>query len=357
MKCPRNIVLLICDFLKERKVSLYDANKGHHRNYQRGCPQVSISGPVLWNIIANIALNITLPQNVSIQAYADDFVLLATGSGRHTIDKALSFVTQELKKWSFHVKLKFDPKKSFHLGIAKTNTRSIRPRCKLYGQPIRVSKLSKMNLQGEVLKSLYKRAIERKILYACGAWWTKTARMRNKISQIQRIALLRITECFRTVTTVALQILDGCPPIDILAEKEYIIFKLKAGYKTVECFSEIFSARDFDFEKGLDIHPALLKLLYWHKGLPNMIGYTIFTDGSKLNGHVGAAFCVFSDEKLSLERKYRLSDNASVYQAELVALREILYWLFSNSEIDPVEIYSDCESAIVSITDVCQVKI
>ncbi|KFM75074.1 hypothetical protein X975_15165, partial [Stegodyphus mimosarum] len=53
---------LSCHY-QERKVSLYDGNKWHHRNYLRGCPQGSMSGPLLWNIIANIALNMTLPQN------------------------------------------------------------------------------------------------------------------------------------------------------------------------------------------------------------------------------------------------------------------------------------------------------
>ncbi|GIY57440.1 hypothetical protein CEXT_761641 [Caerostris extrusa] len=49
-----------------------------HLKYKinRGCPQGSCSGPLFWNLIADDALNLQLPLNCKLQAYADDLVLV-----------------------------------------------------------------------------------------------------------------------------------------------------------------------------------------------------------------------------------------------------------------------------------------
>lgn len=43
--------------------------------------------------------------------------------------------------------------------------------------------------------------------------------MCRKLIQIQRSALLIITRAFRTVSSSALQVLAGCPPLDLVVER------------------------------------------------------------------------------------------------------------------------------------------
>ena len=52
-----------------------------------------------------------------------------------------------------------------------------------------------------------------------------------------------------------------------------------------------------------------------------------FTDGSKLHGKVGAGvFC----EALNVDIAVRLPDHCIAYQAEVIAIEEVLIWLRHN---------------------------
>ncbi|GBO30987.1 hypothetical protein AVEN_17756-1 [Araneus ventricosus] len=46
------------------------------RGQKQSCTDVSCSGAALWNLTANEALSQQWPDNVYIQAYADDFIIL-----------------------------------------------------------------------------------------------------------------------------------------------------------------------------------------------------------------------------------------------------------------------------------------
>lgn len=75
-------------------------------------------------------------------------------------------------------------------------------------------------LDGATNKAVYKGGLERILTYACCAWWREaTNKMRRKMQSKQRRALLQITKCYRTTSTVALQVLAGTLPIDLLGRK------------------------------------------------------------------------------------------------------------------------------------------
>ena len=78
--------------------------------------------------------------------------------------------------------------------------------------------------------------------------------------------------------------------------------------------------------------------------------WTAFTDGSKVNERVGAGVVIFKDQVLWAEEKYRLPDTATVFQAELYAIRQALLLL---EEVvvgtEQIQIFSDSMSALMAL--------
>ncbi|GBM20382.1 RNA-directed DNA polymerase from mobile element jockey [Araneus ventricosus] len=61
---PRNLFNMVASFLEDRQVSMEYGTLKVTRSYSIGCPQGSNSGPLLWLIIANDALTISLPEDL-----------------------------------------------------------------------------------------------------------------------------------------------------------------------------------------------------------------------------------------------------------------------------------------------------
>ena len=53
MNCPRKLFLLIRDYLNGRRVLIRECPKTIEKSVNRGCPQGSVLGPALWNLIFN----------------------------------------------------------------------------------------------------------------------------------------------------------------------------------------------------------------------------------------------------------------------------------------------------------------
>ena len=78
--------------------------------------------------------------------------------------------------------------------------------------------------------------------------------------------------------------------------------------------------------------------------------YLIFTDGSKIDGLIGASFVVFYRDDCSpvAIQSFRLAGQCTVFQAEVFAIKKASEWIVANNIID-VQIISDLKSAIQSI--------
>jgi hypothetical protein len=53
LKCPPNIYNIVRDFLSDRVAHVTLGNSSSSKRVNKGCPQGSVSGPTLWNIIIN----------------------------------------------------------------------------------------------------------------------------------------------------------------------------------------------------------------------------------------------------------------------------------------------------------------
>ncbi|XP_035225026.1 ribonuclease HI-like [Stegodyphus dumicola] len=170
------------------------------------------------------------------------------------------------------------------------------------------------------------------------------------LTQIQRLAMLSITKCFRTVSNASLFILSGCEPIFLIAQRDSILFHLKHGRSHAQSFDLQADASNIEIG-GLinDVHPALITDYFWDKKVPTREGHEIFTDGSKIGGKVGCSFIAYSNGEIGCNKKFRLSDNSTVFQAEVFAIFKSLEWILYKDIKNDVNIYSDSQSALLAI--------
>ncbi|XP_035225086.1 uncharacterized protein LOC118197658 [Stegodyphus dumicola] len=226
--------------------------------------------------------------------------------------------------------------------------------CKIMNNLLRLPGLPK-----PVLKELYKRAIERTIVYACPAWWyPPTVKMRNKTNSIQRIALLTMTKCYKTASTAALQVIAGIMPLHLKLDMESIIQRSKRGWTDFKFEDLEFTREQTEFPiHKWHSHPAHIQVFGWDNKPPINKGLEIYTDGLKSEDGTGAGFCSFINGVCHEQFMFQLDKTSTVYQAETLALKSALLWLKSHHS--PAHIYSDSQAVLKSINkyDICNQNI
>ncbi|GBN95193.1 hypothetical protein AVEN_146806-1 [Araneus ventricosus] len=204
----------------------------------------------------------------------------------------------------------------------------------------------KRGLSGKVLKVLYKRTLERILVYAAPAWWTGSNAQTSKLLSIQRKVLLAVTGAFRTTSTLALQTSSGIEPLDLVCAQETAWYHIKKS-----CVDTSFcSSGRFQMERTLPVFlrvPSSWTLVQWDR-IPTFQDLVIFTDGSKINGQVGAAFCTFNKGAVQ-EHQYRLDDHCSVFQAEAVAIKEAIKWAARHFPQSNCNIHTDSLSVLMAL--------
>ncbi|GBO27193.1 hypothetical protein AVEN_261417-1 [Araneus ventricosus] len=77
----------------------------------------------------------------------------------------------------------------------------------------------------------------------------------------------------------------------------------------------------------------------------------LFTDGSKTQNGVGAAFCVMEDGMLTHRWSTKPRDENTVFQAELLALKEAIQYATYITSHQPIKILTDNKASIQASTN------
>ncbi|GBN91227.1 hypothetical protein AVEN_112639-1 [Araneus ventricosus] len=151
--------------------------------------------------------------------------------------------------------------------------------------------------------TLYKTVIERMLAHGTSAWCLNpTFKMKRKLSSIQRYP----TERSRN-----------------------------EGNRLVHSPSEHLKPNQISFEDG-EAYTARKDII------------NIFTDGSKTEHGVGAAFCVSTNDIRAYQWSAKLNDNNTVFQAELTALHEAVIYASHLPNHNTSKIHVDNRASIIA---------
>ena len=387
-QCPINIFKLIKSYFTGRAVSLTYGEAEFTKTMTRGCVQGSVCGPTFWNLVLDELLELPLPAGCQIQAFADDVLLLVSGEDTICVQDAANRALQAISNWGDSVKLTFSPTKTqavpFTSDAVNANITMngvqvpLSDRVKLLGVIIDkhlkfsdhvravVRKASNIfkNLckfvrptwcvHSENVSIIYKQVIEPIITYAAEVWGSAVQydHVRRVLRSFQRTFAIRAIRGFHTISAVSALALARFTPLHLKIKEVHDIGRVKRTGVAPTIPDDIrleTRARPEDL-----LHPSKRRHISFltakdqteADALSSLTN--IFTDGSKSDAGVGAAFVVKHNGNTA-SRKFKLNTLCSVFQAELLALSQALVWCVHHLETDAT-IFSDSLSGLNALS-------
>ncbi|GBM84517.1 hypothetical protein AVEN_246177-1 [Araneus ventricosus] len=192
-----------------------------------------------------------------------------------------------------------------------------------------------------LLKHWYLSVIQPALLFGAAVWGGSfTKHQILSLFSVQRVALIKISKCYRTCPTNALNVFLGLPSLHVAARSLFIKFQIwydrsnEYDFINVDHLDHFIKINHINLNKRIITFPPLIKN-------PD---FDIYTDGSGIDGNVGAAVCIFKNNILSQSFQFKLSNYNSVFQAELVAINFAVGWALEGGF--KVNIYTDSYSSI-----------
>lgn len=408
LNVPFNVINIVRSFLGDRSATFVNNNFKYSKQYNIGVPQGSSLGPILWLMIINTALAIFHDPNVKLVAFADDLLLLVKSSTFSHFGRIITDFLDVLKSWAARYSLKFSvpktqcisfPKDSKKLkkvsgikmspeeNISSTYTlkylgftldprlnwtahlNALVEKIRKFNEKIRFISRATWGLRPEILKHMYLQGTERIITYGASVWFSKKVRIVKKLLSVQRIPLLTISRAYRTTSTEALQILTGIKPIDLKIIDEIVVKKIQRRESTIALLNREWKNLPIMKKPGF-IHPAETIIIPWDYVPPTDFGWELFTDGSRTVevleqstnpneqisleertiARVGCSVVAKYNGVTTFTESYRLDDHATVFQAELSAIKLAFEWA-TEQQLKEVTIFSDSRSSLMALNN------
>ena len=222
-----------------------------------GVPQGSVLGPILWNILYDGVLNVSLLEGCRTIAFADDLALLVDAENENYLEFKVNECLRRIDNWMKKNKLEISPTKSEtvllkhprkfsnvtfkiqnqtittkncikYLGILIDNRLKFSEHIKYSTRKAEVcaSKITKLlpNIGGP---SSTKRLVLRVLLYGSPIWSNalNIKFYRNMMESVQRKIMIRVASAYKTVSLRAIEVISGIIPFKLLVEERQVIYE------------------------------------------------------------------------------------------------------------------------------------
>lgn len=389
-KCPKNLYAVINSYLSDRKIVVNYARATSERCTTKGCVQGSIGGPTFWNIILDPLLQKLSGEEVYCQAFADDGVIVFSGHEVSALEESANSVLETVANWGKMNKLNFAAHKTnvmlitkklrydppvIHMSGCRLNLVDevkllgliidrklnflphVNSTCRkvsgIYKQLACAAKVT-WGLNTEIIRTIYVAVIEPIVMYASSAWYksTELQMIRDRLEALQRGFAQKICKAYRTVSLTSALALSGTLPLDLRIQEAASLYMAKKGLST----DYIPPGREL--EKNVSYldqpHPSTLETTEYELledmnqetlNSHQITGPQIYTDGSKIEGKVGAALTWWEDGQESCFSTFSLDPSCTVFQSELYALFRAVQSA-KSSKAKTVNILSDSRSSL-----------
>ena len=362
---PANLFSLVSNYFKDREVSLEWGGNCCIKQVGRGCIQGSVCGPLFWNILIDGLLKEEWSHGVSVTAFADDVAMVVVGPDVRTVERLANDSLSRAFAWGDRVGLTFSTEKTQAINL--TRSRAAGPALCVRGVALEYSTNLKMlgvviddrlnwsrhvdhacrkavavvnslcravkptwGLSSDMVRLLYTGAVSSIALYASNIWCDALLRKCNmtKLERLQRPLCLRVCRSYRTVSTVAAQVLSALPPLWLKVKERADLAKVRS----TRVLQELPSDRSLQVavEFGKLLHPAhrLYAPVSTEVMNGNMIDLEVYTAGSAGLSGAGSAFVVVKVDRVIETKKFLLAKYCSKLQASLFSVWKSLEWLY-----------------------------
>ena len=400
--------------LKGRKITTEVKKVRVERTPTSGTPQGGVLSPIMWNFALNELLA-TLPKdNILHTGFADDLCLLGTGIDLNTIMDQLQERTDTIVEWGRKNGLSFNPNKTaviiFHphkkvkienitkliinqqeigftseakyLGITldshlswKAHIHEKATKAKKLLHLVKKITAKTWGLKPRQVKWIYEQMVRPIMSYGAVFWAHKVNKARTQeLATVQRLACLLTLGVMKSTPTSGMEIILNIMPVDLFLQRVATETWTRIKQTSEQIWDGVADKNRIAHWKIWDkiiedeiklphITRAMVREQIW--SIPdsiiddkeddmvnNLEDLTCYTDGSKQeDGKTGYGWMVSKGDYIIEQRSEGMSEQNTVFEAELMAIYHVINWLrYNQTYITPrILICSDSQAAIKAI--------
>ena len=228
-----------------------------------------------------------------------------------------------------------------------------------------------------LMKWCYEGIVRTALTYGALVWGQKAEHYKDKLRKLNRLAINTLTRVPKSAPTRALEIMTDIKPLHLFIQeaglaayirlnkhlrhtwdgrykrgKSIITGHLKHWEEMTEVLDfgvndsdkQVTSRQEFKYNVNLESLKGGEKFLKTSQ-------YNVYTDGSKIDGQVGAGLIIIQKDKPAIQRYIRLPDHCSVFQAEIYAIGLAAQAIIENSTLHNtyVKIFTDNQASMKAL--------